>query len=63
MCSRSATVQVWRVYVVSEVDDAVSPFSRDPATGAVTQVACTSELVAGGSCFEGITMNGASGPR
>jgi 6-phosphogluconolactonase (cycloisomerase 2 family) len=50
------------VYVTAEVSDSVTVFDRDPTTGALTQKAgtagCTSETGTGGTCQDGVALNG-----
>jgi 6-phosphogluconolactonase (cycloisomerase 2 family) len=51
------------VYVTSYFSDAVSVFSRDPVTGALTQLGgtngCVSETGTGGACADGTGLDGA----
>ncbi|HEU5265024.1 MAG TPA: beta-propeller fold lactonase family protein [Gaiellaceae bacterium] len=51
------------VYVASFFSDAVAAFSRDTATGALTQLSgasgCVSETGSGGSCVDGAALDGA----
>jgi 6-phosphogluconolactonase (cycloisomerase 2 family) len=51
------------VYVAAEISDAVAAFSRDAATGAITQLAgtagCVSETGTGGACADGTALDGA----
>jgi len=51
------------VYVASASSDAVAAFARDPATGALTQLAgtagCVSETGSGGACADGTALDAA----
>ncbi|MEX0992802.1 MAG: beta-propeller fold lactonase family protein [Solirubrobacterales bacterium] len=51
------------VYVTAYTSDAVAVFDRNPATGALTQrpgtAGCVSETGSGGSCADGLALNGA----
>ncbi len=53
----------WHVYVVSATSDAVAVFSRNPTTGALTQLSgtagCVSETGTGGLCIDGNGLLGA----
>ncbi|HEU4356087.1 MAG TPA: hypothetical protein VFT27_10905, partial [Actinomycetota bacterium] len=53
------------VYVASFFSDAVAAFSRDPTTGALTQLpgasGCVSETGSGGACVDGTALDGATG--
>ena len=46
------------VAVGALISDAVSTFDRDAASGALAQVACTSETGTGGACSDGVALNG-----
>jgi len=46
------------VYVASYVDDAVLVYTRDAATGALTQTSCVQNTGAG-TCSDGTALNGA----
>lgn len=52
------------VYVASQISDAVAAFSRDPRTGALTQLpgtdGCVSETGSGGQCEDGKALDGAN---
>jgi len=62
--SRSVTVSPdgANVYVAAENGDAVAVFSRDPATGRLTQLSgrpgCVSETGSGGECTDGTALDG-----
>jgi DNA-binding beta-propeller fold protein YncE len=49
------------VYATSGQSDAVVSFSRDPATGGLTQTGCISESGTGGDCQDGRALIGAAG--